>query len=116
MKILHSNYSIMKTLIYNLTSLTENTGSILSCTCVEFDMAVSAPLVFKQTATEGTFERQLVAVDLLMALQVAQTAEEDQEEEDDEQSFTQSHIKIDNLLFQLDKIEHHRQNMQTVTW
>lgn len=48
-------------------------------------MAVSAPLVFKQTAAEGTLKRQLVAVDLLMALQVAQTAEEDQEGTDDEQ-------------------------------
>lgn len=66
-------------------------------------MAVSAPLVFKQTAAEGTFERQLVAVDLLMALQVAQTAEEDQEEEDDEQSFTQSHIKLITFHFSLTK-------------
>lgn len=47
-------------------------------------MAVSAPLVFKQTAAERTLERQLVAVDLLMAFQVAQTAEEDQEEIDAE--------------------------------
>lgn len=37
-------------------------------------MAVSAPLVFEQTAAEGALERQLVAVNLLMALQVAQTA------------------------------------------
>lgn len=49
-------------------------------TCVEFDMAVSAPLVFKQTAAEGALKRQLVAVDLLVALQVAQTAAEDEEE------------------------------------
>lgn len=49
-------------------------------------MAVSAPLVFKQTAAEGTLERQLVAVDLLMALQVAQTAEEDREMTGDEKS------------------------------
>ena len=49
-------------------------------------MAISAPLVFKQTAAEGTLKRQLVTVDLLMALQVAQTAEEDKEERDNEQS------------------------------
>lgn len=41
-------------------------------------MAVSAPLVFKQAAAEGALERQLVAVDLLVTLQVAQAAEEDQ--------------------------------------
>lgn len=51
-------------------------------TCVEFDVAVSAPLVLKQTAAEGALERQLVAVDLLVALQVAQTAEENQWETD----------------------------------
>lgn len=34
-------------------------------------MAVSASLVFKETAAEGTLERQLVAVDLLVALKVA---------------------------------------------
>lgn len=58
----------------------KNPTLILSSTCVEFDMAVSAPLVFKQAAAEGTLKRQLVAVDLLMALQVAQAAEGDQEE------------------------------------
>lgn len=62
-------------------------------------MAVSAPLVFKQTAAEGTLERQLVAVDLLMALQVAQAAEEDQEGTDDEQLFTKALIYFD-FLFQ----------------
>lgn len=40
-------------------------------------MSISAPLVFEETAAEGALERQLVAVDLLMALQVAQTAEDD---------------------------------------
>lgn len=44
-------------------------------TCVEFYMAVPAPLVFEETTAEGALERQLVAVDLLVALQVAQTAE-----------------------------------------
>lgn len=39
-------------------------------------MAVSAPLVFEQAAAEGALERQLVAVDLLVALQVAQAAGE----------------------------------------
>lgn len=48
-------------------------------TCVEFDVAVSAPLVFEKAAAEGTLERQLVAVYLLVALQVAQAAEEDHE-------------------------------------
>lgn len=43
-------------------------------TCVEFYMAVPAPLVFEETTAEGTLERQLVTVDLLVALQVAQTA------------------------------------------
>lgn len=43
-------------------------------------MAVSASLVFEQAAAEGALERQLVAVDLLVALQVAQAAEEHQEE------------------------------------
>lgn len=43
-------------------------------TCVQFDVAVSAPLVFEQTAAEGALERQLVAVDLLVSLQVAQAA------------------------------------------
>lgn len=38
-------------------------------------MAVPAPLVFEQATAEGALERQLVAVDLLVALQVAQTAE-----------------------------------------
>lgn len=45
---------------------------------MELDVAVSAPLVFKQTAAEGALERQLVAVDLLVSLQVAQAAERDQ--------------------------------------
>lgn len=45
-------------------------------TRVEFDVAVSAPLVFKETAAEGALERQFVAVDLLVSLQVAQAAEE----------------------------------------
>lgn len=44
-------------------------------TCVEFHMAVSAPLVFEETAAEGALERQLVAVDLLMSLQVTQATE-----------------------------------------
>lgn len=44
-------------------------------TCVELHVAVPAPLVFEQAAAEGALERQLVAVDLLVALQVAQTAE-----------------------------------------
>lgn len=47
-------------------------------------MAVSAPLMFKQTAAEGAFEWQLVTVDLLMAFQVAEAAEgRGQEELDD---------------------------------
>lgn len=41
-------------------------------------MAVSAPLVFEQAAAEGALEGQLVAVDLLVALQVAQAAAGDQ--------------------------------------
>lgn len=40
-------------------------------------MAVSAPLVFKETAAKGALERQLVTVDLLVALQVAQPAEDE---------------------------------------
>lgn len=63
--------------------LEENPGLILLSTCVEFNVAVPAPLMFKETAAEGTLERQLVTVDLLVALQVAQTAEEDQEEIDE---------------------------------
>lgn len=43
---------------------------------MKFNVAVPAPLVLKEAAAEGTFERQLVTVDLLMALQVAQTAED----------------------------------------
>lgn len=35
---------------------------------VEFDVAVSAPLVFEQPAAVGALERQLVAVTLLMVL------------------------------------------------
>lgn len=54
-------------------------------------MAVPAPLMFKETATEGTLKRQLVAVDLLMALQVAQTAKEGQEEKDHKQSFKKAY-------------------------
>lgn len=50
---------------------------------MEFNVAVPAPLMFKESAAEGTLERQLVAVDLFVTLQVAQTAEEDQEEIDD---------------------------------
>lgn len=46
-------------------------------------MAVPAPLMFKESAAEGTLERQLVAVDLFVTLQVAQAAEGDQEEMDD---------------------------------
>lgn len=42
-------------------------------------MSVSASLVFEQAAAEGALERQLVAVYLLVALQVAQSAEEDHE-------------------------------------
>lgn len=56
-------------------------------TCVEFDVAVSAPLVLEQTAAEGALEGQLVAVDLLVALQVAQAAEE----MDGEQSLSKDH-------------------------
>lgn len=52
----------------------ESQRPVLLPTCVEFYMAVPAPLVFKETTAEGTLERQLVTVDLLMALQVAQTA------------------------------------------
>lgn len=52
----------------------ESQGPVLLPTCVEFYMAVPAPLVFEETTAEGTLERQLVTVDLLMALQVAQTA------------------------------------------
>lgn len=37
-------------------------------------MAVPAPLVFEETTAEGALEGQLVAVDLLVALQVAQAA------------------------------------------
>lgn len=47
-------------------------------TCVELDVAVSAPLVFKQTAAERALEWQFVAVDLLVSLQVAQAAENGQ--------------------------------------
>lgn len=43
-------------------------------------MAVSAPLVLEQAAAEGALEGQLVAVDLLVALQVAQAAEGNQRE------------------------------------
>lgn len=41
-------------------------------------MAVSAPLVFKQAAAERALERQLVTVDLLVSLQVAEAAESGQ--------------------------------------
>lgn len=44
-------------------------------------MAIPAPLMFKKSAAEGTLERQLVAVDLFMTLQVAQTAEIDDKNE-----------------------------------
>lgn len=43
-------------------------------TCVQLDVAVPAALVLEQATAEGAFERQLVAVDLLVALQVAQAA------------------------------------------
>lgn len=52
-------------------SMLESQGPVLLPTCVEFYMAVPAPLVFEETTAEGTLERQLVTVDLLMALQVA---------------------------------------------
>lgn len=45
-------------------------------TCVQLDVAVAAALVLEQTTAEGAFERQLVAVDLLVALQVTQAASE----------------------------------------
>lgn len=35
---------------------------------VEFDVAISTPLVFEQPTAIGTFERQFVAVTLLMVL------------------------------------------------
>lgn len=35
---------------------------------VQFDVAVSAPLVFEQPTAVGAFERQFVAVTLLMVL------------------------------------------------
>lgn len=38
-------------------------------------MTISTSLVFEQTAAESTFERQFVAVDLLVALQVTQATE-----------------------------------------
>lgn len=48
-------------------------------TCVELDVAISAPLVFEQTAAEGALERQLVTVNLFVALQVAEAAEGDKD-------------------------------------
>lgn len=44
------------------------TAVVLLVPCVEFDVAVSAPLVFEQPAAVGALERQLVAVTLLMVL------------------------------------------------
>lgn len=46
----------------------ESQGPVLLPTCVEFYMAVPAPLVFEEATAEGTLERQLVTVDLLVAL------------------------------------------------
>lgn len=51
-----------------------------SPTSVQFDVAVPAALVLEQATAEGALERQLVAVDLLVALQVAQTARERERE------------------------------------
>lgn len=44
------------------------TAVVLLVPGVEFDVAVSAPLVFEQPAAVGALERQLVAVTLLMVL------------------------------------------------
>lgn len=41
---------------------------------MQFDMSVSAPLVFEQAAAEGAPEGQFVAVDLLVSLQVTEAA------------------------------------------
>lgn len=54
--------------------------SCVAPTCVQFDVSVSAPLVFEQAAAEGALERQLVAVDLLVTLQVTQTTTRGEEE------------------------------------
>lgn len=50
--------------------------AVLLISGVQFDVAVPAALVLEEAAAEGAFERQLVAVDLLVALQVTQTAPE----------------------------------------
>ena len=42
---------------------------------VQLDVAVAAALVLEQAAAEGALEGQLVAVDLLVALEEAQAAE-----------------------------------------
>lgn len=44
------------------------TAVVLLVPCVEFDMAISAPLVFEQPTAIGAFERQFVAVTLFMVL------------------------------------------------
>lgn len=41
---------------------------VLLVPSVEFDVAISAPLVFEQPTAVSAFERQLVAVTLLMVL------------------------------------------------
>lgn len=41
---------------------------VLLVPCVEFDVAISAPLVFEQPTAIGAFERQFVTMTLLMVL------------------------------------------------
>lgn len=44
------------------------TAMVLLVPGVQFDMAIAAPLVFEQPTAIGAFERQFVAVTLLMVL------------------------------------------------
>lgn len=48
---------------------------VLLVACVQFDVPVSAPLMLEEAAAVGALERQLVTVDLLVPLQVAQADE-----------------------------------------
>ena len=60
-----------------LHGLESNPGSSLQTedARVQLDVPVAAPLVLEEAAAVGALERQLVAVDLLVPLQVAQADE-----------------------------------------
>lgn len=50
-------------------------ATVFLVTSVQLDVTITAALVFEQTTAEGAFEGQLVTVDLLVALQVAEATE-----------------------------------------